>query len=319
MGNASRQYSKDLELALTDDLKMELAKLPFDGQGEITLVNPKRSGRATIRGYGFNGQYRPFLDKFGKERVFGVTKKTLLNFADINDCLLFIQAKDHPIYTVSNTPILKVVDINEKASEAISMMDLQGEATGLISKMAGDDIFNFARVLGVPIRTGSNASIIKALIYDKAKDDPKTVLDELKSPDRYMKEVFFAAKAKGLVTDRSGTWYFKSEKIGVTLDQALNWFNENLNIIPQILREIQINVTNFGKFNPNSGPAEATEKVVFDEKEWKDTIELGDELMKGEIYNEALEAYEKAKSMKGAAALQKKINEAKNKLKEAVE
>lgn len=315
-----RKISEKVKSLLPGYVYQELISLPENGLAEIRPANPKRTGNIMIREYtDAEGNHRPFLDEHGNPRTFRYEKKVLLDFSKVRDCLEFLHVRDHKFTregVANNIPILHVIDLNKQARSRISKKDLEAKVNGKISELDGDKLFDFARILLVPIIPGASPDMIKELVYKKAESNPKDVLDEFISPDRYVKEVFFKAKAKGIISDRLGTWFFQTEKIGVNQDQAIMWLKTNEDLIPRIVSM----TTGDGKVaasapevkapvvNPPAAKVGLTEE---DEANYKEFVEMGDTAVKDGNFAEAITCFENALAIKKVPFLYGKVKSAK--------
>ena len=94
----------------------ELAEgAPTSGNCEIRLLNPKKTGTITLRGYQDpEGQYRPFVDQNGQHRVLKITRTIYLKMDRVSDQLVFMAVKNHPIYMSGPRKVLKLVNLSQR-------------------------------------------------------------------------------------------------------------------------------------------------------------------------------------------------------------
>lgn len=310
-----------LKTLLPSYVFQELINLPENGLAEIRLVNPKRSGAINIRDYtDAQGNRRLFLNEHGVERTFQYNKKITLNFSKLRDKLEYLHVKDHPFTTTGSmgVPILNVINLNLQAELNIAKKDLEAKVNGMISSLSGQELISFARILFIPIRPGSNESMIKEMVYDKASNDPEDVLSELESPDRKVKEVFFAAKGAGLIYDRMGTWYFQTEKIGVNMDQGIAWLKENVDLMPRIMNSIATGKKIESEAKPNAdaiSPLKVADLSPEEKEQYEEFVSMGDTSYNMEDYKGAVEAYDIALTIIKNPTVVKKRSQAMEKLK----
>ena len=304
----------------------ELMSLPENGLAEIRPVNPKRTGNIMVRDYTDEmGNQRLFIDEHGAQRSFRYEKKVSLNFSKLRDCLEYLHVRDH-LFTregvANKIPILEVIDLNSQARKRIAKKDLESKANGKVCDLSGNALFDFARILLIKIVPGSGEDMVKDLIYKEVAKDPAGVLAEFESPDRYVKEVFFKALVKNIISDRMGTWFFQTEKIGVNQEQAIAWLKMNQDLIPRI-----VSLTSGEESAPitaapsikhpeaNVQPPTVNKVSKEDEENFNEFKKMGDDAVEQKNYAEALECYQKCVEIKPQVPyIFKKIKEVKKAL-----
>jgi hypothetical protein len=313
-----RVISPVLKELLPAKVYQELIMLPENGQAEIRLVNPKRVGTIVVRDYtDAEGIYRQFYDEHGNPKTTRYNKKKVLNFSKINDCLEYLQVKDHPIYSKSNTPVFIPVNVHAQAIEDVEKMDLEGKVRGIISELKGQKLFLFARLLGIPVNHASSEAIIKKLVYDAVRKDPAKVLEEYESPDKVYKEVFFQAKESKIIREAQGLWFFNNERIGINQDQAINWLKLNSDLIPSINTQLGINNTQGNVKVPMAvaqPPVVPSIENAEQEKERLEYVKLAEEAVTEGNLPMAIEMYELSLKIKSVPAFYKRVKEMKLKL-----
>ena len=221
-------------------IKKLVALAPESGLAEIRLVNPKRTGTITVRGYNDEtGDFRPFVDQHGNERVIRINKKVLLDLSKLKDQLTYEQVRLHPIYVKGATPVLKLINHEVEDENFVITKDLEAKANGIIQNLKDSELKDFARVLLIPIREGSSITAIKRTLYDKAAEDPTEIINEFENPDRELKSILQKGLEKDLFTKSGGVFKFKGTVMGTSYELAVEWLRENEDILPSIRKELK--------------------------------------------------------------------------------
>ena len=104
--------------------------------------------------------------------------------------------------------------------------------------MRGEKLADFARILGINT-TNVLESIIKSQMYDLAEESPRQFLDNWNDPNRIFKQLAFKGKTNGVFTvERTGAWKYRDVTMGMNIDEVLQWFKANDDLIPSIKKEI---------------------------------------------------------------------------------
>jgi len=225
------------------EVKNLLKGAPTSGFAEIILKDPKRTGSIVLRDYHLvddegNRSHRPFVDASGNHRIIKITKKKRLNLSQENDRLEYMQAKLHPIFTDGPTPILIVVNKEEEANDFIIEKDLEAKVNGIIQKLGGSELKNFARVLLLKVTEGSTDAAIKRLVYEKAELEPVVVLEAWEDPERPLKELIRTGISKGVFTKKNGRWSCEGALCGTSFESTLEWIKENDDLLPKLRKKI---------------------------------------------------------------------------------
>lgn len=225
------------------DVKSLLKGAPTSGFAEIILKDPKRTGSIVLRDYHIEDDeggrsHRPFVDGKGNHRIVKITKKKVLNLSHDNDRLEYMQALLHPIFTDGPTPILIVVNKEEEANDFIIEKDLEAKVNGVIQKLSGSELKNFARVLLLKVTEGSTDPAIKRLVYEKAELEPIMVLEAWEDPERPLKELIRTGIAKGVFTKKNGRWSCEGALCGTSFESTLEWIKENDDLLPKLRKQI---------------------------------------------------------------------------------
>lgn len=209
------------------------SKAPKKGNVEVRLKNPKKTGTVTLRGYnGPDGIYRPYVDQYGQHRVLRIKRTLFLNMENEDDRLTLEQVRYHPIYVKSANPSLVIVDHNTEAEEFVTKKDLSAKADAIISKLDGEDLKDFARILLVTVKPGSSDGVIKRTLYEKAALEPQLVLDEWNDDNREIKSIVRKSVEKGIIETRHGRYTFNGDLMGTNFEMAVDWLKKNEDLIP---------------------------------------------------------------------------------------
>jgi hypothetical protein len=213
---------------------------PKSGFAEIRLKNPKRTGSITVRGYnGEDGNYRPFVDKNGNHRIQRMTKKRLLNLSNVDDQLLYEQVRLHPIYVMGANPVLSLHNHETEAEEFVTKKDLQSKADHIIAKLKSNELYDFARILLVPVKKGSSDNTIKRSLYEISTHDPIKIINEWDDPSKELKSILLTGIEKDVFTKIGGVYKFKGSVMGTSFELAIEWLRDNDDLIPSIRKEIK--------------------------------------------------------------------------------
>tara|TARA_R110000751_G_scaffold26901_7_gene71561 strand:- start:12523 stop:13257 length:735 start_codon:yes stop_codon:yes gene_type:complete len=233
------------------EVKEMLAKCLTEGNAEIRLRDHKRTGSITVRDYTVleTGEYKKFVDKFGNIKVTRFTKNRTYNLSDPTQALEYEHVKNHPIYTNGPTPILECVNVEEVAQADVYQKDMEAEANYIVRKLSGEKLRDFARLLliGKRIIIGEQTSdnVIKREIYNLAEDSnpggvsgAQKIVNAWENPDRNIRELLEKGVANTTFMIKDGVYYYGKQKMGTTKEYAIEWFNKNNDILPQIRKEI---------------------------------------------------------------------------------
>ncbi len=231
-------------------VKQKIEECLNEGTAEIRLKDHKRTGSITVRDYTDieTGELKKFIDKYGNTKVTRFTKNRLYDLTDLNQCLEYHHVKHHPIYTTGPTPVLECVNIEDRATEDVYQKDLEAEANYIVRKLSGEKLRDFARVLllGKRIKIGEKTSdnVIKREIYHLAEETgvgvsgAQQIVNAWGNPERAIRELLEKGVANGSFRVKDGIYFYGKQRMGTSLDYALEWFNENKDILPQIRKEV---------------------------------------------------------------------------------
>jgi hypothetical protein len=222
------------------------------GTAEIRLLDHKRTGSITVRDYTDleTGELKRFIDKYGNGKVTRFTKNRIYNLDDLNQRLEYNHVKSHPIYCTGPTPVLEAVNIEAVAEAEVYQKDMEAEANYIVRKLSGEKLRDFARVLlvGKRIKIGENTSdnVIKKEIYLLAEElergaelsGAQKIVNAWGNPERALTELLEKGISNMTFMVKDGIYYYGKQKLGTTKGYAIEWFNDNKDILPQIRKEV---------------------------------------------------------------------------------
>jgi hypothetical protein len=213
---------------------------PADGNVEIRLKDPKRTGTITLRGYtGSNGAYRPYVDKHGNERVFKFARTVYLDMKNDDDRLTLQAVVNHPIYIDGPRPVLVVVNHESDADAFVALKDNEALAGKIIADLKGQELQDFARVLLITVKPGSSDKVIKRAIYEKAETEPGVILNEWNDDNRELKVILRKGLEQNLFVYRQGRYSFDGQLMGTTFDIAVDWLKTNEDLVPSMRKQLK--------------------------------------------------------------------------------
>lgn len=243
--------SEEKAVLQKSELNKMLSGVKQKGRVEVRLRNPKRTGSITVRTcYKTNedGTERLayLVDGNGKERVVKINKKLVLNLENINDRLLYVHLKDHPLFVQGPNPIFDVVNMEEQADEFINIRDYKAQAEEIIRKSDEESLRDMLRVLGIVVPPNSSANIVKRRLYEFV-DEPGLTLEksnsyklvtEVNDADYDIKVLVHRAKARGVIKISLNRWMWKDVVLGTDFMSVVRYFQENQDLIEQLQKEV---------------------------------------------------------------------------------
>jgi len=214
---------------------------PKTGNVEIRLKDPKRTGSITLRGYTDkkDGQYRPYVDKFGNERVFKFIRTVYLDMKKEDDRLTLAHVANHPIYINGPRPVLVIVNHETEADAFVALKDNEALAGDIIQKLDGEDLKDFAKVLLITVKPGSSDKVIKRAIYEMASTNPGEILNEWNDELRELKVIIRKGLESGLFIYKQGRYTFDGQLMGTTFEIATDWLKENEDLVPSMRKQLK--------------------------------------------------------------------------------
>jgi len=235
----------------TDEVQEMLSLCITTGSAEIRLKDHKRTGSITVRDYidVETGELMRFVDKYGNTKVTRFTKNRTYNLTDSNQALEYHHVKNHPLYCGGPTPVLEAINLEKQAAEDVYQKDLEAEANYIVRKLSGEKLRDFARVLlvGKRIKIGEKTSdnVLKREIYMLAEESDPTgktgaqkIVEAWENPERSLRELLQKGVSNNTFMVKDGVYFYGKQKMGTTLEYAIEWFNENKDILPQIRKEV---------------------------------------------------------------------------------
>jgi hypothetical protein len=232
---------------LPEDVQAKLDIMPVDiesGEAEIRLIDHKRTGSITVRGYidPRTGEDIRFLDQYGKDRVVRFTRNKTYDLSNLNQRLEYFHVMNHPLFVTGPTPVLIVVNHETDAESAVLKKDTEADANAIVRKLKGEELRDFSRVMlvGKRIAIGDRTSdaVIKRALYETIEEDPSAVIREWENPDRTIKQILRKGLHNRVFIEKDGVYSFGTQRMGITFDQAVEWLKENEDILPNIRKQI---------------------------------------------------------------------------------
>ena len=234
-----------------DEVQEMLSLCITTGSAEIRLKDHKRTGSITVRDYTDTetGELMRFIDKYGNTKVTRFTKNRTYNLTNPNQALEYHHVKNHPLYCNGPTPVLEAINLEKQAADDVYQKDLEAEANYIVRKLSGEKLRDFARVLlvGKRIKIGEKTSdnVLKREIYMLAEESDPTgktgaqkIVEAWENPERSLRELLQKGVSNNTFMIRDGVYFYGKQKMGTTLEYAIEWFNENKEILPQIRKEV---------------------------------------------------------------------------------
>jgi len=241
---SKEKYSKQ-------DIVAMLKGVPSDGNVEIRMINPKKTGSVTLRDYTVtdsNGasDYRPFVDANGGHRIAKYTKKKVLNMTNDNDRLEYRQLRDHPVYMKGSTAIFTLYNYEEEANDYVAVKNAEAKANAKINDFTGDKLRNLARVVQIAVRPGSSETVLKRSLYEFAdgkvdatgKSGALEILEQLESPDYENKVLLYNAMDHKFVEVKGGRYLFGQMGMGTTFDVALQFLIDTPDVASELSKKL---------------------------------------------------------------------------------
>jgi len=221
-------------------IKELIGEAPDDGNVEIRLKDPKRTGTITVRGYtDAKGRYRPYVDQYGNERVKKFSRTVYLDMTEMDDRLTYEQVRLHPIFVNGPRPVLVIVNHENDADAYVALKDNEAKAMTVIQALEGDELRNFARILLIKVNPGSSDKVIKRSIYDLAETNPGLVLNEWNDEQRELKVIIRKGIESGMFEVKQGRYTYQGQLMGATFEQAVDWLKENDDLVPSMRKTLK--------------------------------------------------------------------------------
>jgi len=220
-------------------IKELCGEAPTEGNVEIRLKDPKRTGTITVRGYtDAKGRYRPFVDQYGNERVKKFSRTVYLDMKETDDRLTYEQVRLHPLYINGPRPVLVIVNHESDADAYVALKDNEAIAMKIIADLEGAELINFARVLLIKVKPGSSDKVIKRSVYDLAETNPGMILNEWNDEQRELKVIIRKGIESGMFEVKHGRYSYQGQLMGATFEHAVDWLQDNDDLIPSMRKTL---------------------------------------------------------------------------------
>jgi len=221
-------------------IKELCGEAPTEGNVEIRLKDPKRTGTITVRGYtDAKGRYRPFVDQYGNERVKKFSRTVYLDMKETDDRLTYEQVRLHPLYINGPRPVLVIVNHESDADAYVALKDNEAIAMKIIADLEGAELINFARVLLIKVKPGSSDKVIKRSVYDLAETNPGMILNEWNDEQRELKVIIRKGIESGMFEVKHGRYSYQGQLMGATFEHAVDWLQDNDDLIPSMRKTLK--------------------------------------------------------------------------------
>lgn len=214
---------------------------------EVRLVNPKRTGTITVRGYNEIDQYnthtwRELVDSKGHIRVVKIQGKRTLNLQNENDRILYAHLLNHVHYVKGPKPVLKLVNIEDQANDFISEREVKADADEIIKKSSEEQLRDLARVMMIGVRPNSSSNVLKKELYDFIDlqdnklqiSNAKRLVSEVNSPDYELKVLLRKAIEGRVITESLNRFMFNGTSLGTSFDSLVEWGKNNKDLVAEI-------------------------------------------------------------------------------------
>jgi hypothetical protein len=233
-------YTKAQVKDLTQGVKTE-------GIVEVRLLDPKRTGTITVRGYNEIDQYgshtwRELVDANGEERVIKVQRKMNLNLGSANDRLLYAHLKKHVHFVTGPSPLLELVDVEEQAGDFISHREIKSDAEAIVKSYSEEKLKDLARVLVIGVRENSSITVLKREIYSfidlhdntQQVSNAEKLVAEVNSEDYETKVLLRRAMAENVIRESLNRLMFGSISLGTSFESAVQWATDNKDLLAEV-------------------------------------------------------------------------------------
>ena len=192
-----------------------------------------------------NGKYFTLEDINGEETTYTLSGPTVFDMTDKFQKAVVEGLKVHPVYKKH----LNFIDHKEKAEASVSNSQQKAKAFQVIQEMQKTRR-SFARALGMRVDGLQDVEVHSMLLAlaDKNPDPARPGIDALAGYDRILNLYNDpTASARMLLTDgkrvgvfkvRGQVWYFNDMPMGNSTEQALEWVQENEDIVAGIKKDV---------------------------------------------------------------------------------
>lgn len=218
-----------------------------EGVVEVRLIDPKRTGTITVRGFNEVDKYgshkwRELVDNNGKTRVVKIQRKRNLNLMSENDRILYAHLKKHTHYVNGPRPLLKLVNVEEQAKDFISHREIKTEAESLIKNFSDEKLKDLSRVLDINVRENSSITVLKRELYgfidlhdNKSQiSNAQRLVNEVNSEDYETKVLLRKAMAKNIIKESLNRLMFGTISLGTSFGSAVQWAKDNKDLLAEV-------------------------------------------------------------------------------------
>jgi len=214
---------------------------------EVRLVDPKRTGTITVRGFNEIDKYgshkwRELVDGNGVIRVVKIQRKRSLNLSSDNDRILYAHLQKHTHFVNGPRPLLKLVNVEEQAKDFISHREIKTEAESLVKNFSDEKLKDLARVLTINVRRNSSITVLKRELYNfidlhdnKAQmSNAEKLVNEVNSEDYETKVLLRKAMSEDIIKESLNRLMFGTISLGTSFSSAVQWARNNKDLLAEI-------------------------------------------------------------------------------------
>lgn len=218
---------------------------------EVRLVNPKRTGTITVRGYNEIDQYgshtwRELVDSKGNIRVVKIQSKKNLNLQNENDRILYAHLIKNKHFVTGPTPLLKLVNLEVEADNFISHREIKSDAEAIIKKASEKELKDLARVMMIGVRPESSANVLKRELYafidlqdNKQRiSNAENLVATVSADDYELKVVLRDAMALGIIKESLNRLMYNGINLGTSFDSLVEWGKANKDLVSEIQKQL---------------------------------------------------------------------------------
>lgn len=194
----------------------------------------KKSGRLVLRTYKLpDGSYYVPKDVNGDPTTFTLDKNMTFDVSIKTNRSIVDGFKSHPVYA----KLLNIVWLEKEAEDEVNNFDEMMKA-GRFVKTLGDGVYSFARVLGRNLKGLSPVEATAKMLL-LAKSDPMAILNAKADPSLTRRILLLEGREVGVFLERDGIWYFNEKPIGQNTDAAINWLDQNVDLVAGITKDVK--------------------------------------------------------------------------------
>lgn len=142
-----------------------------------------------------------------------------------HDARVWEYLKDHPLVHRGG---FELIDARKGEQESAAKAILSAEAVTIANKLTPNEYDDMARLIG--ISENFDSVIKKARVLRYASEMPEKFLEVFNNVDKDYYVFLKKASQKGLIAFVNGVWKYKANSIGLTDEQAIEWFKDNKDV-----------------------------------------------------------------------------------------